>query len=503
MIRFIGFAGVLLAFGIVLGTDYARSSPIGLGWLLHCRDEIFVALNSEDVQKLELFCLTVYLVVFWFQLRRISTANGKPIWRVETVRSGCLAGFCASALWMYSLGSPQDRVSTDVIVLFCGLTLGHGLLVLKVKYWKGHRATETHEDILNALVILLALSVLVQPDWWEKFPYRGHQRWQGPWWNPNHFGLLMAIGLVLAVGQGLQKLRHREGTPRRHRLWTQHLLLGFYVLAACLTGFGLVKSYSRGAWLGAALALVYLGFQLFRFLNYRARISGIPTNEDQAGPVGISWGALFLRNCLTLGLTALSVGLLVFWNCMHAHNPVIRRALSMGNVNDFSWRKRLFAYEGALQVMASKPWGGFGWDQPKVVYDQFYRPGKVDEGKVIELNDYFMVGMTLGLPALACFAGYLWLSLSTKSRERSSNLESEKAAWLRSVCRAAVIVLLVGFWLDRGLFWLALTTPFWILLELGREDLTTNGHELTRMGLEADGFSNQELDIASDIEQSV
>jgi hypothetical protein len=39
-----------------------------------------------------------------------------------------------------------------------------------------------------------------------------------------------------------------------------------------------------------------------------------------------------------------------------------------------------------------------------------------------------------------------------------------------SVCRAGAVVLLVGFWFDGGLFKLATAAPFWILLELGRED---------------------------------
>ena len=46
------------------------------------------------------------------------------------------------------------------------------------------------------------------------------------------------------------------------------------------------------------------------------------------------------------------------------------------------------------------------------------------------------------------------------------------------VCRAGAAVLLVGFWFDGGLFKLATAAPFWILLELGREDLDTDGTDL-------------------------
>jgi len=42
--------------------------------------------------------------------------------------------------------------------------------------------------------------------------------------------------------------------------------------------------------------------------------------------------------------------------------------------------------------------------------------------------------------------------------------------WAKAVCRAGAVVLLVGFWFDGGLFKLATAAPFWILLELGRDE---------------------------------
>ena len=71
-----------------------------------------------------------------------------------------------------------------------------------------------------------------------------------------------------------------------------------------------------------------------------------------------------------------SVGVLGFWSFRHTERVVARRAVSVANANDFSWRKRVAAWEGALQMMAEKPWFGFGWNQPERVYDQFYRAAK-------------------------------------------------------------------------------------------------------------------------------
>jgi len=231
-----------------------------------------------------------------------------------------------------------------------------------------------------------------------------------------------------------------------------------------------------------------------------------------------------VRSWLVLAIISVAVGLLAFWSCRHTEWAVARRAYTLANANDFSWRNRVAAYEGALQMLADKPWFGFGWNQPEGVYEHYYRAAKVDEGMAIQLNDYFTLGTTLGIPALACFAMYIGLSLSPKSRVQSPKSGSDslksKVQSLRSeaespksqkessvgavqvpveagqmpedgaagaaaaagptldfrlwtldsatVCRAGALVLLVGFWFDGGLFKLATAAPFWILLELGR-----------------------------------
>ena len=166
--------------------------------------------------------------------------------------------------------------------------------------------------------------------------------------------------------------------------------------------------------------------------------------------------------------------------------------------------------------MAEKPWFGFGWNQPERFYDQFYRAPKIDEAAAIETNDYLMLGSTLGIPALFCFAAYIWLCLTQKSGVRILNPESgwgarpprasffapsrktsfaaanpereaevgcgahpttPGAGMLPATCRAGAIVLLVGFWFDGGLFKLATASTLWILLELGRQDFTMDRAE--------------------------
>ena len=123
-------------------------------------------------------------------------------------------------------------------------------------------------------------------------------------------------------------------------------------------------------------------------------------------------------------------------------------------------------------MMAEKPWLGLGWNQPEPFYDQYYSANKLDETAAIQLNDYLMLGATLGIPALFCFCMYLWISGQwlVVSGQKEAYQTLRELEWLKIVCRAGALVLAVGFWFDGGLFKLPTAATFWILLELGREE---------------------------------
>jgi hypothetical protein len=92
-----------------------------------------------------------------------------------------------------------------------------------------------------------------------------------------------------------------------------------------------------------------------------------------------------------------------------------------------------------------------------------------------------MLGATVGIPTLFCFGMYLWLSLKGKAESGKEKVEIQDRDWLRPVCHAGAIVLLIGFWFDGGLFKLPIAATFWILLELGnvqnRETNEASKHE--------------------------
>ncbi|MGO8931113.1 MAG: O-antigen ligase family protein [Limisphaerales bacterium] len=360
--------------------------------------------------------------------------------------------------------------------------------------WRIAKCRSTGDEIVLALIVLLVGAAVWQAEPGHLFKYQGQARWSGPWENPNTFGMLMGVGVVLAVGRLVQSLKPKvqsrssaecgvrtaelaEGEHPTSNI--QHrtsklvgwLKAAFFLAAAGLMGVGLVKSWSRGAWVGAAVGLAYL------YLNVEGRRKNAEwgkaesrKQKAEAGEPKTEIGAA--RNWAAVAVMCASIAVLAFWSFRYTDKVVVRRLYSVANANDFSWRNRAAAYEGALQMMAEKPWFGFGWNQPERVYAAFYCPPKVGEAMAIQLNDYFILGTTLGIPALVCFLMYVGLALRGRRRaERPASPTLDFGLWTLdsgAVCRAGALVLLVAFWFDGGLFKLATAAPFWVLLELGR-----------------------------------
>jgi len=113
------------------------------------------------------------------------------------------------------------------------------------------------------------------------------------------------------------------------------------------------------------------------------------------------------------------------------------------------------------------------------LYEHYYLPQKLSEAAAIQMNDYLLLSAMIGAPALICFGAYFWFSLhpgSTGMAGRKTvagdRLDGGPASERGQIpCRAGVVVLLVGFWFDGGLFTLATVSLFWTLLELGCADI--------------------------------
>jgi O-antigen ligase len=438
----------------LFGDEFSRASSGLVGSISR---EISGISRNPSTQWMVLVCFVFYFLAFSiFELRSLP----KRKWPVgNPICSQCL--FVVFALLGY--GFAYSTASKNAMIpIFFG-TLVFGKVVAFWARWK----TESMERRFSRILAVLILALVAASLWREKglntFQYHQVPRWSGPWDNPNLFGLLMGTAVVLSFSMGTRAWKARSVR------FTKIIWVFACALTFVLCGWALIKSFSRGAWCGTVIGLTYLG--LSSVLSLQPSIK--------------SW---FCRNWIRFSVILVSAIVLSFWQFRFTEWPPARRVFSAANVNDFSWRNRTVAWQGASRMMADRPWLGFGWAQAEAAYEKKYRPPQIENGAAIQMNDYFMLGISAGVPALICFLVYVGLSLRSPQSIRLRNtsaaqsvhspqLPTEPGAaandfkdldWLQATCRAGVIVLLVGFFFDGGLFKLATGSVFWILLELGR-----------------------------------
>ena len=432
---------------LLLFADHLRRSSFGvIGSALR---ELTAILLDPGTQWMALLCLGIYFTAFLF-----FRGHGSP-------------GFCRAAnpdLWlacgmvlMAALYAIHHVPSAPALTLLAGAVLGQG-----TAFWADLENQNPKFRIQNRfgvlavsiLVIFLACASVWHPSVGHAYEYRSQARWSSLWDNPNIFGLLMATGVMLALGLTVAAFLMLSG-----KIW-KWLCALLCLFAAILMGRGLLHSYSRGAWVGTVCGLAYLavdGFNGSRLVQVTVREAYISWFKKRRNPLSV----------VSLSVVLLSMVVFAFWHFRETDLLPIRRALSSVNAADFSWRNRIAAWEGALQITAENPFLGTAWGQPEPMYEHYYLPPKLTERGAFELNDYLMLGATLGIPALFCFGMYLWLSLTQEWESRKQKAEIQDVGWLRTVCHAGAIVLLIGFWFDGGLFKLPTAATFWILLELG------------------------------------
>lgn len=435
------------------------------------------AAGDPMVQWALMLCGGFYFAGFcWMRTRQsrksFLDANNSEFW---------LAIAVGIVVILYTLRYPSEVDSAGALIVIGGAVLGQG-----VALWSRPRSRNESEVarivIWSLLVLLFGASL-----WWGDYlgqnpQYHGQTRWSGPWDNPNTYGLLIGTSVVLAVAEFFQPWRLNQ----RARVLLQR---GIVTVFLAFLGIALLRSYSRGAWLGVAVGCGYLMLHVLLRASVRRWNSRGPATIPDA--VGFERSLLCFktgasRAALALVVIVGAVFVLLAFTSVHGNNSLVRRVASVINANDFSSRNRLASYEGALRMIPDKPYFGFGWEKPEPVYAHFYRMQKLEEGRAISTNDYFVLATTLGMPVLVCFVAFIWLGFIRNTQKAAKNslgirnvagkepeivLQStSREEWRRVTCRAAVIVLLIGFWFDGGLFKLPTAATFWILLELGRRD---------------------------------
>jgi O-Antigen ligase len=457
---------------LVLGLCLFGAAPVFLSgnFLSQIFQEVLAVIHDPQTQWLILLCACFYFITFTLLQQRVKTT---PFWHLDA-RESCLTALLLLGAFSYIINFPASAQSTGPLVLFVGVALGKGAGVWTSWRQEYSTARRVNVTIVILFVLMLGFSSLWHPAPANIFQYRGQTRWTGLWDNPNIFGLLMGTGIVLAVGLLVQSLMSKvQGGKSEDRDW--HSQVGRYwrwifavlcLIAVGLMARGLLHSYSRGAWVATLFGLGYL-----LWWNVQCPMSNVRSH----------WTLWFKKNRFPLSTILIAVVILCFWQFRQTDAIMVKRVLSVGNMSDFSWRNRVSAWEGTLQIMAEHPMLGTGRNKPESLYEHYYLSPKMDESAAITLNDYLMLGATLGVPALICFGAYIWLSLTRKPDGRgqisdgaipSTDLRPPASDLLQATCSAGAIVLLVGFWFDGGLFNLPTATMFWVLLELGAVELS-------------------------------
>jgi O-antigen ligase len=422
------------------------------GYVLHSQSGIFREFQAAllSVEWMLLACLAIWCLCF--------------IFLTFSLKDLPLVGLLLIAIIAYFISKAASWKIADAVILLAGVTLGKG-----AGFFVGDEVTSLNSKpgnkletpyvvsyFLIGLIILLAFSSWWHLDMSSSF-YHG-PRWMGLWDNPNIYGMLMGAGVTLAIGLLAASLKSKVQSPKSAESAEKNKVMDarslslriILFIAAGMMGVGLFFSYSRGAWVGTAVGLLYL-----------AKASG--KAEGGKRKAKIIW---YLAPIVVI---ASAVVVVFFW-----HNTADTDAwyLKRLDLSRPSAQHRVSAWRGALQMMRDHPFG-VGWNNAVGVYEKDYSP---PEGGAAALttNSYLMLGTELGLPGLVYFIAYVWLLLRGRARHSVRAVAIEESGGqgtarptICAACRAGAVVLLVAFWFDGGLFTLATASVFWILLELG------------------------------------
>ncbi|MDW7980203.1 MAG: O-antigen ligase family protein [Verrucomicrobiales bacterium] len=478
--------GCLACVGAIVLLSESSTADSASAWLRAIAREIHLTCLEPSTQWLVVLGLLIYFVFFlWLARER----NRNEVWWGLGNPDLWLCGLVLAGLVNYGLVHRTGWHGMQLIGLLAGMVLA---LAARSWAWRtGHGpdprlVVRRLKLIITVVVTLLVCITLWQPELGSTYKYRGEVRWSGAWRNPNTYGLLMAVALVLTIGLFGANLAVPSGRRLRRLLF-----LVAPAIMGVVCALGLVKSYSRGAWVGAALGLVFLTVQCGRVLGGVARTR-------------YAWAR---RNLVGLCVIAVSVAVLGFWQFRHTEWRPLRRLFSVANINDFSWRNRVVTYEGVLQMIRDSPLTGYA--DPTVTYDQLYSSPRPDQPGAMQLNDVLMLALWFGMPALLCFAVSIGLYLGCGSVTtprgpafpvRPGQAEDERAGaecsdcavqpdaaralWILQSTRGAEdIALLEGFWFNRGLFVLATGALFWTFLMLAHRPGTGVLHGAAKSSL--------------------
>jgi len=227
----------------------------------------------------------------------------------------------------------------------------------------------------------------------------GVYRAYGSFEQPNPFagfiGLILPLALALTIAFAAQAWRR----IRTHNVARYSSILAFIalsVLSAALS-VALYLSFSRGAWLGAAAAVLAMGL----FLPKRRWI-----------------GLAVIGSLLFIALLLYNAGLLPatiadrFNDIGQLANVQDVRGVKINDAN-YAVIERLAHWQSAAYMIEAQPWTGVGFSNYQAVYEQ-YRLLNWPLALGHAHNIYLNIAAETGLPGLAAYL-FMWIAIGVLS----------------------------------------------------------------------------------------
>jgi hypothetical protein len=194
--------------------------------------EIAAVLGDPGTQWMVFACAGVYFLAFVVLRSRLAgggatgPGEGGGL-RVEDGATGpselWLLGLLAVAAVAYALDYSRAAQSTHALTLLGATALGQGAAFWEAGKQKaesrnglggrpksnGQSPKSGAETVIGVLILLLVVAAVWQTEAGQLFQYRRQARLCGPWDNPNTFGMLMGVGIVLAVGMAVLSLKSK------------------------------------------------------------------------------------------------------------------------------------------------------------------------------------------------------------------------------------------------------------------------------------------------------
>lgn len=287
--------------------------------------------------------------------------------------------------------------------------------------------------IASALLITVdaAVQVYTGKDFLRGYPY---DTFSASFYAATGFASWLTVVIPVLVGIAMSKI-----LPDRR--------LKYLLFATAFVQFlYLIKTLSRGAWIGFAIASFFMGYYIFRELNFKKRVLCLSSVAVFLAVV------LFMPRPLMFKIKdAIRVKL-------NLSQTISQRMSSIAQINKGSVSERIYWWQEAIRIIKDYPLFGCGintYSRVALKYKSFEYGGGYPH------NSYLQKAAEIGLPGLLAFLWLLFLYFKTGFLYLKSNKD-----YLVLGILSGILAFLVHAFFDTHFYSLQLVILFWYMLGL-------------------------------------